>query len=149
MRPFISGRRLVDIGSGAGLPGLVLAVVFPNTAVCLLEPSGKRARFLTQARLELGLSNVEIINERLQKYRPQQPYDTIIARAFGSLPYLMGNLRGLTRPDTRLIAMRGRVDPKEVIGLDTNSRKVEVVSLDVPGFDERNLVIVDFCGRVA
>lgn len=146
VRPFINGRRLVDIGSGAGLPGLVLAIAIPNISVCLLESNGKRARFLTQAQFELELSNVEIINVRLQRYRPACPYDTIIARAFGSLPYLMANIGDLKQTDTRLIVMKGRIDQQEISCLASSSLKVEIVNLDVPGFDERNLVIIDFYG---
>ena len=143
-RPFVIGPRVIDVGTGAGLPGLVLAIALPQLVFYLLEARVKRARFLTQVQIELGLSNVEIIRERVQQHVPIEPYDTVIARAFGSFSRLMAATKHLQRPSSRLVAMKGTVDPQEIAGCDLASNRFEIVALDVPGFSDRNLIIVDF-----
>ena len=143
-RPFVNGPRVIDVGTGAGLPGLVLAIALPQLVFYLLEARGKRARFLTQVQIELGLSNVEIIRERVEEHIPIESYDTVIARAFGSFSHLISATKHLQRPSSRLVAMKGTVDPQEIDGCDLASHRFKIVALDVPGFSDRNLIIVDF-----
>jgi 16S rRNA (guanine527-N7)-methyltransferase len=144
--PFVNGPRVIDVGTGAGLPGLVLAIALPDLALNLIEPHGKRARFLTQVKINLRLSNVEIICDRVEKHRPTELYDSIIARAFGSFSRLFAETMNLRRPGTRLIAMKGAVDPQEIATNDLSRHTLRIAALDVPGFSDRNLVIVDFGG---
>lgn len=146
VRPYISGPRVMDVGSGAGLPGCVLAIALPHLGFTLLEPRHKRVRFLTQARIDLELSNVEVLSERVEAYRPAQAYDDIIARAFGSMSQLLEKTRTHQRPGTRIIAMKGALDPDEVPNCVVPPGSLRIVPLDVPGYRERNLVIVEFSG---
>ncbi len=144
VKPFVNGPRVLDVGTGAGLPGLVLAIALPQLAFDLIEPRSKRARFLTQVQIELSLSNVEIIRERVQDYIPRQPYDSIIARAFGPFSRLVAETGNLQRPGVRMIAMKAAVDPKEIFDCDFAPPILKIVALDVPGFSDRNLLVLDF-----
>ena len=143
---YVKGTRAIDVGTGAGLPGLVIAIALPQVAMKLIESHGKRARFLVQVQIELGLSNVEIIHERVEDHVPAVPYDTVIARAFGSFPRLIADTRNLQQPGTRLIAMKSTVDMEEIAGVVLASHSMQVVALDVPGISDRNLIVVDFAG---
>ena len=147
VQPYVNGPRVVDVGSGAGLPGLVLAIALPHLCFTLLEPRNKRMRFLTQARIDLELSNVEVLAERVEAYRPAQACDDIIARAFGSMSHLLAKTRTLQRPGTRIIAMKAALDPEEALDCVVPAGSLRIVPLDVPGFRERNLVIVEFAGE--
>lgn len=141
--PHAGTGRLLDVGSGNGLPGVVLAIALPELAVTLLEPRAKRARFLTQVRIELALANVEVVCARVEDHRPLLAYDTLIARAFAALPEFVTASRGLRGPGTRLLAMKGQLDRAELAACGLPTAALEVIALDVPGYAERHLVVVD------
>lgn len=103
----LHGRRVLDVGSGAGVPGMVLAIADPQRDYTLLDARGKRTRFLTQVRLELGLDNVTVVRARLERYRPATPFDTLLARAFAPLPQLLPRCRPLLAAEGLLLAMVG------------------------------------------
>ncbi|RME32397.1 MAG: 16S rRNA (guanine(527)-N(7))-methyltransferase RsmG [Gammaproteobacteria bacterium] len=105
--PLIEGGRVLDVGSGAGVPGMVLAIADPQRAYTLLDARGKRTRFLTQVKLELGLKNVTVVRARVERYRPGAPFDTLLARAFASLPALLRLCRPLLPAGGLLLAMTG------------------------------------------
>ncbi len=105
--PLVEGERVLDVGSGAGVPGMVLAIADPRRAYTLLDARGKRTRFLTQVKLELGLDNVTVVRRRLERYRPGTPFDTLMARAFAPLPQLLPLCRPLLAREGLLLAMVG------------------------------------------
>ena len=147
--PHAGSGRLLDVGSGNGLPGLVLAIVLPALVVTLLEPRAKRARFLTQVRIELGLANVEVVCARVEDHRPLHGYDTVLARAFGSLATLLAACRGLLGADTRLLAMKAHLAATELAECGLPATRVHAIALDVPGYGERHLVVMDAAGGAA
>lgn len=145
--PHVPGPRVLDVGSGAGLPGIVLAIANPALDIALLEPRAKRARFLTQARIELGLERVAVVSERVEAHSPVAPYDDIVTRALGPFAGFVRATRHLHAPGTRLTAMKARFDAAE---FDASSGVpdaapaaavgVSVIPLTVPGYRDRCLV---------
>jgi 16S rRNA (guanine527-N7)-methyltransferase len=140
--------RVVDVGSGAGLPGIPLALVFPQFEFVLLDSNGKKTRFLTQAKAELGLDNVSVIQSRVEEFRPDAPlFDVVIARAFASLGEILARCRHLLVPRGRILAMKGAVTAEELAALPEGTVQHEVVRLMVPGLEgeARHLVCVGIC----
>ncbi len=142
--PFIHGDRLLDVGTGAGLPGMVLAIALPDLACVLLDSNGKKTRFCLQAALELGLSNVEVVQERAEGYRTTRRFSTIVFRALGSIKDTLGAVAGLSASGGRILAMKGIYPGPELREVAYLRECVKVEPLSVPGLDaERHLVIVD------
>jgi len=140
--PWIKGFRLLDAGSGAGLPGLPLAIVRSDMQVTLVDSVGKKIRFLNHAVRELGLNNVTPVQVRLESFHPQAPFDTIISRAFSSLAAFARAARHLAA-GARLLAMKGRFPEGELDDLPDWVRVDSVEKLAVPGLQEdRHLVIM-------
>lgn len=140
--PWLRGRRLLDSGSGAGLPGVPLAVARPRMAVTLLDSVGKKVRFLNQVCRELGLANAEPVRGRLESYQPGSPFDAIISRAFASLAAFAAAARHLAGA-APLLAMKGRYPERELRELPDWVRVHSVEELRVPGLQaERHLVIM-------
>ncbi len=142
--PFVRGTSLLDVGSGAGLPGIPLAIAYPDWSVVLLESRSKRTQFLVHAVNALDLENVEIVHQRAERYRPQRKFDTLVARAFGPLPKLVAAAGHLCRSSGRILALKGKYPVEEIaettaLGFDVS----EVVNLRVPQLTAtRHLVIV-------
>lgn len=105
LRPFLRGRRIADVGSGAGLPGLPLAITEPRRTFTLIESRAKRAAFLTHARGALGLSNVTVERARVEDLRDNEPFDTVLARAVAPLPALVGLTARLLGDGGMLLAL--------------------------------------------
>ena len=143
--PFLRGTRALDIGSGAGFPGLPLAIARPDIAWTLLDNRVKRIGFLSQARARLRLLRVSIEHCRVEDYRPDKNFDTLVTRAVAALPTLVGITEHLRGDGVRLIAMKGKFPGSELKALSPDLReKVDVVRLNVPGLDaERHVVILD------
>jgi 16S rRNA (guanine527-N7)-methyltransferase len=141
--PFVNARRLLDVGSGAGLPAIVLAIACPNLHVTALEPRARRARFLTQSKIELGLDTVEVCCARVEAHKPSEPYDVVISRAFSSLEQFVLLTEDLHGPRTRIVAMKGAVNAVDLAAAEQLAGPGQVVALDVPGFEHRNLVIFE------
>lgn len=140
-QPFVKGARIADVGTGAGFPGLPLAIVNPQRHVALIEATGKKARFVQQTAERLRLANVEVVNERAERYRPLEPFDTIIARALSSLADFVAYAGHLCAPDGRLLAMKGKRPDDELRALPKSFRVVAVHRIKLPGLDdERHLV---------
>jgi 16S rRNA (guanine527-N7)-methyltransferase len=141
VRPFLQGTRIADVGSGAGLPGIPLAIVEPGRHFALIESTGKKCRFLEHVRDALGLANVEVVQARAEAFRPEQRFDTVVARAVGPLADLVKNAGPLVVGGGRLLAMKGRY-PADELAARLNGWKVAAVHrLTVPGLDEeRHLV---------
>ena len=104
---FLVGGRLLDVGTGAGLPGLVLAIARPDVRCTLLDPVRKKTRFCAHAAMTLGLDNVEVASERLAMHRPARRYSTVISRAALKLADLVAGARPLLEPSGRIVAMKG------------------------------------------
>ena len=143
--PFLRGTRALDIGSGAGFPGLPLAIAPPDIDWTLLDNRVKRIGFLNQARARLRLLRVSIEHCRVEDYRPDKNFDTLVTRAVAALPTLVGITEHLRGDGVRLIAMKGKFPGSELKALSPDLReKVDVVRLNVPGLDaERHAVILD------
>ncbi|VFM95238.1 MAG: 16S rRNA m(7)G-527 methyltransferase [Candidatus Kentron sp. G] len=144
--PYLHGTRLLDVGTGAGLPGIIVAIARPDLECVLLDGNGKKTRFCRQAAMELGLSNVKVLRLRVEKYAPKIPFGTVTARAFGDLPVLWNHARRLLAPGGRLLAMKGARKGIDALGglEGANSRTAAVIALTVPDLaEERHLVIVE------
>lgn len=140
--PLLAGRRVVDVGTGAGFPGLPLAIVDPQRHYTLLDASGKKVRFVAHAARLLGLDNVEPLHARAETCHPAEPFDTVVARAFAPLPELLARVAGLCGPATRVLAMKGRRDPAERAALPAGWELEADHELQVPGLDARRHVLV-------
>jgi 16S rRNA (guanine527-N7)-methyltransferase len=141
--PFIAGDQVLDVGSGAGLPGLPLAVARPEWRLVLLDSNGKKTRFMQQAVLELGLSNISVIKSRIEEYRPERAFDTVVSRAFSSIAEFVQATRAACGPQTKLLAMKGLYPGAELKELAATGYKSDVIKLSVPGLSaERHLVSI-------
>lgn len=141
--PYVQGPRVLDIGTGPGLPGIPLAVARPDCAFTLLDANAKKTRFVTQAVGELGLKNVEVVQERVENYRPVEKFDTLVARAFSSIADMLNNARHLCAPGGRFLAMKGVYPEAELAAIPADFAVSEVVALKVPGLDAaRHLAII-------
>jgi 16S rRNA (guanine527-N7)-methyltransferase len=123
VQQFIGAGLILDVGSGAGLPGIPLALAMPHNQFVLLDSNGKKTRFLTQAKITLGLENVEVVHQRVEAYSPMKDdhriyFDAVIARAYASTREILQNTAHLHKPETRILIMQGKLDE----------------SIDVPGY---------------
>jgi len=141
LQPFLAGPRVADVGTGAGFPGLPLAIVNPAWHFTLVESTGKKLRFVAQAAQALGLTNVEAVNARAESYRPAQPFDTVTCRAVGSLAEFIRVAGHLCRRDGRLLAMKGRYPESELASLPRGWRAAAVHPVKVPGLDAARHVV--------
>ncbi len=141
LQPYLRGARVADVGTGAGFPGLVLAIVNPQRRFTLIEGTGKKARFVEQTAARLGLDNVQVVNSRAESYRPFELFDTVVARALASLADFVAYAGHLCVPGGRLLAMKGRRPEEEISAVPRSFRVLAVHRLSVPGLaDERHLV---------
>ena len=139
---FLQGEACIDVGTGAGLPGVPLAIFEPGKLMYLLDSSSKRCRFLTQVKIELGLNNVVVEHSRVQDYRFRL-FDSVLCRAYSSLQDVADQLQPLLAEGGQLLAMRGKVMARELSSLPKTIKVLEVHPLTVPFLEEeRNLVIM-------
>ncbi|MDX1514994.1 MAG: 16S rRNA (guanine(527)-N(7))-methyltransferase RsmG [Gammaproteobacteria bacterium] len=141
--PHLSGDRVLDAGTGAGLPGLVLAIARPEIRYTLLDSVGKKTRFCLQAKAELSLANVEVVRDRLERFEPQVPFSCVVSRAFIDGPELVEKTRRLLAPGGVVLAMKGGYPTRDLEDLACRGLSAEVIPLSVPGLGEaRHLLIV-------
>ncbi len=144
--PWVQADRVLDVGSGGGLPGIPLAIVRPGTAFTLLDSNSKKTRFLLQCKLELGLDNLTVVQSRAEDFRPAQGFSLITSRAFTALPNLVRWCDHLLAEDGRFLAMKGQYPADEVADLPSPWQLDRALTLDVPGCEgQRHLLII---GRV-
>nr|VFJ60255.1 MAG: 16S rRNA m(7)G-527 methyltransferase [Candidatus Kentron sp. DK]VFJ66249.1 MAG: 16S rRNA m(7)G-527 methyltransferase [Candidatus Kentron sp. DK] len=142
--PYLRGTRLLDLGTGAGLPGMILAITRPDVSCVLMDGNGKKTRFCLQAAMTLDLANVEIVHARVEKYVPEELFDTVTARAFGDLSVIWHHAGRLLKSGGQLLAMKGIAREDEASGEWAGATSRTTVSLTVPGLGaERHLVIVE------
>jgi 16S rRNA (guanine527-N7)-methyltransferase len=141
LQPYLRGERVADVGTGAGFPGLPLAIVNPLRRFTLIEATGKKARFVAQAAELIGCGNVQVVNSRAENYRPAELFDTVTARALASLTDFVSFAGHLCAPGGRLLAMKGKLPENEMSALLGSFRVSAVQRLHVPGLnDERHLI---------
>ena len=134
VRPALRGRAVLDIGTGAGFPGLPLAIAEPETEFVLLDSNGKKISFVNHIIAELGLSNVETVKARAEDYAPGKRFDTVIARALATVPRLVALAAHLVGEDGQLLALKGKYPAEELESITTLAQwEVTVMPLAVPG----------------
>ena len=139
--PYLGGTRIADVGTGAGFPGLPLAICAPDRQFTLIESIVKKCRFVEHAAATLGLGNVTVVNARAEAWKPAARFDAVIARALASVADFVRQAGHLCAPAGRLLAMKGRRPDAELETLPPGWRVVAVHSLLIPGLDaDRHLV---------
>ena len=134
---------VADVGSGAGFPGLPIAVACPARKVSLVESSSKKGAFLQQAVADLELANAEVAVTRVETYRPERGFDVVISRAFAELPEFVRAARHLCAPNGRLLAMKGTYPDEEIAQLPAEAVE-RVIQLEVPMLQaQRHLVVIN------
>lgn len=146
----ISGPNIVDVGSGAGFPGIVFAIAKPQWQFYLIEPNERRARFLTQAQIDQSLTNVVVVNSRVEDWQGVESIDCITSRAFSALADFFANCRHLSAPEAnafpRFVALKGRVEKQELAELVAAGVPPEAITakpLIVPGREHRHAVLIE------
>lgn len=139
--PFVEGNRVADIGTGAGIPGIPLAIFLPDVQFTLVDSNSKKTRFVQQAVIELKLDNVTIIHSRVENIHTEQPFSSVIMRAFSSLQDIIGLTRHLVAKNGIILAMKGLSDRE---ALDKFAENYKIIPLNVPGVEaERCLIRVE------
>lgn len=141
IQPHLHGRRIADIGTGAGFPGLPLAIVNPRRDFTLIEATGKKCQFVRHAAEALGLGNVEVVQARAEAWKPKALFDSVIARALGKLADFVRVAGHLCARDGRMLAMKGRHPSAEMHALPAGWRVLALHDLSVPGLNAERCVV--------
>lgn len=144
VQPFLHGERLVDVGTGAGFPGLPLAIVNPARDFTLLDSTAKKLRFIEHVVALLGLRNVQTVHTRAENFHPPQRFDIVISRAVGPVEQFVKWAGHLCVGGGRLLAMKGRDPAAELARLPSGWKVAGVHRLDVPALDEQRH-LVEIC----
>jgi 16S rRNA (guanine527-N7)-methyltransferase len=142
--PYVTDAQTwLDVGSGGGMPGIPMAIMFPEKRITTLDSNGKKTRFQTQVKLELGLSNLQVVHSRVEAYTPEQPFAGIVSRAFSSLQDFAHWTRHLGNGDTQWLAMKGLHPADELVALPADFHLDSEHALAVPGCQgQRHLLIL-------
>ncbi|KZN60756.1 16S rRNA methyltransferase [Pseudoalteromonas luteoviolacea CPMOR-1] len=141
--PHLSGKHYIDVGTGPGLPGIVLAIALPDTEFVLLDSLGKRVRFLTQVKHALGLKNVTPVQSRVEEYQPSVKLDGVLSRAFASLEDMVQWCTHLIDSSGRFVALKGMYPQDELDSLPEGISLEQNITLQVPDLEgERHLIIL-------
>ena len=139
--PLVAGQRILDVGSGGGMPGIPFAISRPDWSLTLLDANHKKTTFLKQAVIELGLANTEVVCERVEAFQPEHKFDVITSRAFSDLAEFVRLTRHLLAEGGEWAALKGVYPDEEIAQLPGDVCVREVIELKVPGLDaERHLV---------
>ena len=143
IQPFLANGPLLDVGTGAGFPGVPLAILNRQLEVTLVDSAGKKIRFLNHVGRSLGLVNIHPVNRRIERFSPGLEFSTITCRAFSSLRAFVESIRHLAGPETKLMAMKGKYPDEELSGLPDWINVASIEALSVPGLRaERHLVMM-------
>ena len=134
--PYLRGKRVLDVGTGAGLPGIPLAVVFPDRQFTLLDSNNKKTRFVVQAVSELELPNVGVVQSRVEEFESEELFDTIITRAYSAIEDMVAQTSHLLAPDGVFLAMKGVSPVAEIDELSSSYYIKESHVINVPGLEE-------------
>ena len=148
--PFVKEFRVLDIGTGGGLPGIPIAIACPQLQVTLLDSVAKKTTFLTQAVYDLQLSNVTVVNARLEDFRPEISFNTIVSRAFSTINVMLSSAERLLCDQGRMLAMKGVYPVGELQEVSKSSWLASVHALTIPGVNaERHIVWLERnpCGK--
>ncbi len=141
--PYINGSRVIDVGSGAGLPGIPLAIMSPDKQFILLDSNSKKARFMTQVVIELGLKNVTITDQRAEAFQPDQGFDSVVSRAFATIADMLAVTGHLVSGGGKFLAMKGVYPEQELEQLPPGYHVETVHMLEIPFQPgERHLAVV-------
>ena len=139
--PHLTGDNIIDVGTGPGLPGMPLAIAFPNKTFTLLDSLGKRVRFMTQCVHTLKLTNVTPVNSRVENHVGEKPYDIVLSRAFASLKDMLHWCEHLVDSDGQFLALKGQFPQKEIDEVSDHFLVSDTKNITVPNLDgERHLV---------
>ncbi len=143
INPYLYGNLIADIGAGAGLPGVPLAILNPDKKFVLIDSNGKKTRFMFQAKLQLGLSNISVENCRIEHYQSKQQIDMVMCRAFSTLADALTMLEPIFSDECKLLAMKGQYPEAEIALLPAGFELSRSIKLDVPGSEsQRHLIEV-------
>ncbi|MBM7456054.1 16S rRNA (guanine527-N7)-methyltransferase [Oceanisphaera litoralis] len=141
--PHLEGRRFIDVGTGPGLPGLPLAIINPDKQFVLLDSLGKRIRFIRMVVHQLGLTNVEAVQSRVEDFNPEQKFDGVLSRAFASLDDMVSWCLHLPTLEGRFLALKGQYPEQELQSLPAHLALDRVYPLTVPEQEgDRHLVVI-------
>ncbi|TLY47151.1 MAG: 16S rRNA (guanine(527)-N(7))-methyltransferase RsmG [Gammaproteobacteria bacterium] len=140
--PYLQGPRILDVGTGAGLPGLPLALTHPQYRFALLDSNGKKTRFLTHVIQTLMIDNVDIISSRVEQYYPENCFNCIVSRAFSQLNDFLHKTKHLCCKNGIFLAMKGQYPAEEINTLDENFKLIDSKSLKIAGLDEKRHVLI-------
>ena len=139
--PYIKGPDIVDIGAGAGLPGIPIAILLPEFDITLVDSNAKKTRFMQQVVSELKLTNVSVVHSRVEDLPVNSFYDTVISRAFAAVNDMLNVAGYLCKPDGKILAMKGVEPIEEIKDIVAGFRVEKMIKLTVPGLDaQRHLV---------
>ena len=144
IQPHLRGRYIADVGTGAGFPGLPLAVINPEKEFLLIDSINKKLRFVEHAAQAMQLQNVAVLHTRAQDYRPARLFDSVVSRAMGSIENFVQWCGHLCAPQGRLLAMKGRYPDEELAAVPKGWRVVAVHELKISGLDEQRH-LVELC----
>lgn len=134
---------IIDVGTGGGLPGVVLAIMNPQQSITLLDSNGKKTRFLVQVKAALNLENLTVINSRVEEYQPEEPFAMIVSRAFASLADMVHWCRHLLAEKGCFMAMKGQYPEEEIEAIAQHYQVTHCYPLQVPGVEgERHLLAI-------
>lgn len=143
IKPYMKGASLLDVGSGAGLPGMVLAILSPALEVTSVESRGKKAQFQMFAANKLGLENFTVVNKRIEEFEPKDKFAMVVSRAYADLETFVSGSKQAIAPNGCWLAMKGLVPNEELKAIKKLGLKYDTYALKVPDLDaQRNLVVI-------
>lgn len=139
--PYLYGQRLLDVGTGAGLPGIPLALKHPEKEFTLLDSNSKKTRFLTQVKHELQIKNINIIHSRVEDFHPDKNFDSILSRAFSSLEVMLQTTQHLLAAGGQFLAMKGIYPEEELKAIPETFKVTAVHTLTIQGLDAKRCLV--------